>query len=524
MEKYTLLVEGKDLDTGIYEYFPYADKVISNFKATFRALTQLKIGKLQEDSEEAKEYIYAKYCIGKEDTNLRAIETARKASHDFLNTSLSIRRKILGDINKNLIEKKEQLLNILIYEGHPRKLAEWELDCMERGYRKETLDFFEGEMWKEIYREGEETVYLARKTDGVICVSPPKNAPCSNSLTAAYCLLGGNSLIIKPPLRMPLSTIFLWKEIVWEAIKNNRCPLGLINIVLGNSKKLTDEWLVSPYVNDIIYFGDSKTGLEIGQRIFQAGKKPILELSGNDMLLIWKDADLEGAADSLVDAFLGSTQICMVPKKALLHGNAYEDFIRGFLTKVKELKIGLPSDPHTCLTPVLLMDTYKEFLNDALEKGAKLVYGGERLDYRGNKDETGVFLQPTVLVIDDYQKAAQMRCLKEENFFPLLPLVIFKGSDEEIFTNMVNMVNFNEYGLRTSLWINSSIFVEKFTASLNNSGLLRINSRHVGFSPKLSTHGGTRKTGGPYGEMNYMWQKTTHLQGISITQKKSSRR
>ena len=52
---------------------------------------------------------------------------------------------------------------------------------------------------------------------------------------------------------------------------------------------------------------------------------------------------------------------------------------------------------------------------------------------------------------------------------------------------------------------------------IHNSGLLRINSRHAGFSPYIATHGGTGKSGGPYGEMNYVWEKTTHLQGVSLT-------
>jgi len=386
------------------------------------------------------------------------------------------------------------------------------------------LDFFKDELWTEINRLDKETVYLARRADGVVCVSPPKNAPCSNSLTAGYSLLGGNTLVIKPPLKMPLSTIYLWKEIVWKAVKENKGPNGTINIVLGNSKKITDEWLASPYVNDIIYFGDSKTGLEIGQRVFLSGKKPILELSGNDMMLIWKDADIKGAVDSLLDAFLGSTQICMVPKKALIHENIYEEFIKEFINVAKKLKVGLPSNPETCLTPVLLIDTFIDFLDDAIRKGARLVYGGERLNYKGDEDKSGTFIKPAILLIDDHKKATEMRCLKEENFFPLLPLVKVNGSDEEIFKKMADMVNSNEYGLRASLWINSSLFLRKFIRHLYNSGLLRINSKHIDFSVGLSSHGGTKKTGGPYGEMNYMWQKTTHLQGISLVRRKLPKR
>src|SRR3990167_10186871 len=113
-----------------------------------------------------------------------------------------------------------------------------------------------------------------------------------------------------------------------------------------------NEWLAHPYVNDIIFFGDSKKGIELGVKIFQSGKKPVLELSGNDLFFVWKDADINKASDSLLDCFLGSTQICMVPKIALIHQDIYEKFTNKFLDKVKRLKISLPSDPETLLSPV----------------------------------------------------------------------------------------------------------------------------------------------------------------------------
>jgi len=526
MKKFTLLVDGKDLDTGIYEYFPYADKVISDFKTTFRIMTQVKTGKLSEDSEEVNEYIFAKYCIGKEDTNLKAIEAAYKASQKFRYFPVAARRKILYDIHKYLIQNKEELIRFLIIEGHPRKLAEWEFSGMEKAYRKESLDLFKDELWREIGRIDKETMYWVRKSDGVICLSPPKNASCSNSLTAGFVFLGGNTLIIKPPLKMPLATIFLWKEIVNKALKENKAPEGTLNIVLGNSEQITEEWLSSPYVNDIIYFGDSEKGLGIGRRIFEMGKKPILELSGNDMLFIWKDGDLEEAIESSLDAFLGSTQICMVPKKIIIHEDIYDKFLDKFLDKVRNLKVGLPSDDNTYLTPVILIDKFFEFLNDALEKGAKLLCGGNRIDYTGKIDQKGLYIQPTVVSIDDDKKALDMKCVKEENFFPLLPIIKIssdksgKLKDEEIFNKMMSLGNMNEYGLRASVWVDSPTYTRKFIKYLDNSGLLRINSRHVDFSYYLSTHGGIKKTGGPFGEMNYVWQKTTHLQGISLTRNK----
>ncbi len=525
MKKFTLLVDGEDLDTGVYEYFPYADKVISDFKTTFRILTQLKMGKISEDSPEVNEYIFAKYCVGREDTNLKAMEAAYKASKEFRYFSVAKRRKILYDIHKYLLQKKEELIKLLIIEGHPHKLAEWEFSGMEMSYRKESLDLFKDELWREVGRCGKETFYWVRKPDGVVCLSPPKNASCSSSLGAAFVFLGGNTLIVKPPLKMPIATIFLWKEIVNRALKENNAPDGALNIVLGNSKQITEEWLSSPYTKDIFYIGDSQIGLEIGRRAFEKDKKPILELSGNDMLFVWKDCDLESAIESSMDAFLGSTQICIVPKTIVVHEDIYDKFITRFLERIKDLKVGLPSDENTCLTPVVNIKEFFEFLNDALEKGVKLLCGGKRIDWKGKLDPTGVYIQPTLLSIEDDKKVEEMMCVKEENFFPLLPIIKIsseksgKNKDEEIFNKMIRFGNQNEYGLRISAWVNSYTYIRKFIKYLDAGGLLRVNSRHVDFSYYLPVQGGIKKTGGPYGELNYVWQKTTHLQGISLTRR-----
>jgi acyl-CoA reductase-like NAD-dependent aldehyde dehydrogenase len=315
--------------------------------------------------------------------------------------------------------------------------------------------------------------------------------------------------------------------VVDDALRKNGAPKGTLNIVVGNTAKFINQWIADPSVNDIVYFGESNRGLEIGNKIYLAGKKPILELSGKDVMLIWEDCDLEAAANSLVDCFLGSTQICMVPKMALIHEGIYDSFVKVFVEKVRQLKVGLPSDPITCLSPVSKIGTFFAFLEDAIGKGAELLYGGQRLNYKGEPEGKGVYLQPTLLKIDDHLPLNEFRCIKEEIFFPLLPLVKVSGNsdthtrhhhtkNEVIFEKMVKVVEDNEYGLRVSVWCRPNSLIRRFIRVIHNCGLLRINCRHVDFSMYLAAHGGTRRTGGPFGELNYFWLKTTHLQGISV--------
>lgn len=524
MREFTLFVDGKDVDTGKYEYFPYTDQSILDFKKTYEILTKLRKGEYVEQGDVDK-YIYAKYCIGDNELNKKAIDSAHRASKIFRNFPVSKRKKILYDIYKYLVTYRDEFIKMFAIEGHPYQLAKWEYLGLEKVFCKKSIDMYKDALWEEVGCEGKERIYVVRKPDGVVAVIPPKNAPASNSFIAAYALLSGNTLVIKPPLKSPVATIHLWKQVVLRALQENGAPDGTINIVVGNSKIMMDEFLINPKINDIFFSGSSEHGLEIGTKASKYNKKPILELSGNDNLFIWKDSNVDLSSDAALDAFLGSTQICMVPKTIIVHDDIYENFIKLLLRKVANLKYGLPSDIETYLTPVVKMRECVDALTDALAKGAKLLCGGKRVDHNGIENKNGLFFQPTlVLVESDNPDILQMKCIRDENFFPVIPIIKvqsnetnIKERDQNIFNKMLQLAENNEYGLRASVWVQSAFYTRQFMKNIDKSGLLRINSRHINVSSYLSSHGGTGKTGGPYGEMNYIWQKTSHLQGISLT-------
>ena len=152
---------------------------------------------------------------------MRAINSANAASKIIRKSSLSIRKKVLNDISNMLIENKDKIIELMVLEGHPVKLAEWEFIGMQKICDNESLNFFKKELWKNLEIENNEQIYLVRKPDGVVCISPPKNAP-SNSILGIFALLVGNSVIVKPPLRSPLLTIFLWRRIIVEALKKRK--------------------------------------------------------------------------------------------------------------------------------------------------------------------------------------------------------------------------------------------------------------------------------------------------------------
>jgi acyl-CoA reductase-like NAD-dependent aldehyde dehydrogenase len=478
----------------------------------------------------AGEYVYARYCVGDDSLNLKAIDAAHRASKIFGSFPVSKRRKILHDIHDNLKKHKNELIELLRIEGHPVKLAEWEYRGMELIFSEKSVKFYADELWREVTHFRNETLYFARRPDGVVCISPPKNAAASNSTLGIHALLGGNTLIIKPPLKAPVSTIFIWKDVIIPMLEKNGTPPGTVNLITGNSKAIMRQWLSSPKVNDVLFFGDSEAGLEIGRQCYNAGKKPILELSGSDPLIVWKDCDIEAAADSAMDAFLGSTQICMVPKKFIVHEDAFDAFTEKMKERISRIVYGLPSMPGVILSPVIKTDVFEEYLKEALDKGARLLYGGERINYDNTPNPKGAYVQPTLVQIDDNQEIFSFSCVKNENFFPLIPVIKVKSSkhgnekDQDIFLKMIDIIDRNDFGLRISAWVKSHVYIRQFIKYLSNSGLLRINAKHVEVSECLASHGGTRKTSGPFGEMNYMWLKTTHLQGITLARERRKQR
>ncbi len=515
-----LLIGGQEIDTGRYGYTLYASKLLDEYAKTQTIAEALKAGHLKP---EYTEYVFGRFAVGGSRENQMAMEAAAKASQSYRYFPLSDRRAIIDMAIELFHLYREQVIEIMIAEGHSKDLATWEYDGIFTAYGSDNLDFSQHNLSKKISDGADGEIHIVRRPDGVVALCLPNNAPAINSVAAGFSLLAGNTLVIKPPVQMPLSTLFIWKEIFLRATRAYGAPDGVINVITGNSVAMMEEWIQSPHVNDLFFFGASPLGLSIGAKAYQNGKKPILELSGNDMMIVWKDADIEGAAESLCDGFLASTQICMLPKRALIHEAVFDRFSEVFLARIEKIKPGLPTEGDVFLSPVKNIQKFYEYLNDALAKGAKRLCGGMRLTHRGKRSIRGEFIEPTVLAIENLSIAENMECVWEESFFPLIPLIKVAAPlgaedppDSAIFSQMMALLNHNQFGIRTSIWVQSEEYLNRFITCAQNSALLLINTRHVQFSKYLATHGGIRRTGGPFGEMNYVWEKTTHSHGIYI--------
>jgi acyl-CoA reductase-like NAD-dependent aldehyde dehydrogenase len=511
-----MLIDGQD-DTGLgWTYVVRASALIADPQRAFNLKRGLELGSIgtSHADDDRSGDVVARCAWGDDTHNERAIAAAARASEVFSRFSLSQLREIGADFHRQLLARADELVEILVHEGHPLKVARWEVSGVIRGLDEPTREWYYRHFKESFALDGCD-LQLVRKPDGVVCVNPPQNAAASNSAMGCLALLGGNTLVVKVPRGTPTGVMFVYREIFQPVLAHHGAPPGTLNLISGDTQRTIKQWLRSPHVNDVLFFGSSNSGLRFGNECFAAGKKPILELSGNDGFLIWRDAELDRAAQTLTECFYGSSQICMVPKYAIVHPDVAEELIARFLALVANIKPGYPEDPDVVLSPVLKQDQFFDFLSEAREAGCPILTGGVRVGVDGSPSPGGFFLQPTVIRVNGLERARELSCVREETFFPMLPIIVPREGAPELLDRVLRFMNANTYGLRNSLWSTSEYVIETFVSGLSNGGLLKINDSHIGFHSILATHGGTGRTGGPIGELNYAILRTTHLQGIS---------
>jgi acyl-CoA reductase-like NAD-dependent aldehyde dehydrogenase len=446
----------------------------------------------------------------------QALEAAAEAAPAWARFPLAERMAIGRRIAERLVEHGGPLVELLIAEGQPRDMAEGMVyGVPHTSWSAETLDWCAEQM--AVSRSTDERELLLRRVpDGVVCLNPPQNAATVNALNGLTAMLAGNALVVRAPRGVGLSCMYLLREIVAPVLEEAGAPAGTLNAFCA--PPLLDSWVTSPHVDDIIFFGGSAKGMEFERDCIAAGKKPILELAGNDCCVVWHDADLDAAVESLAQFFMNSGQICNVPNQVVLHPAIADEVIEKLIAATKLIQPGYPEDRGVVLTPVLGADWFFGCLGEALAKGAKLIHGARRLEVDGSASDTGFFVEPTIVRIDGLGGARDLSVVRDETFFPLLPIVVPEtgSTDEELLDEVLAFVNSNAYGLRNSFWSRGEQTISRYLDTVTNGGNLKINDSHGNFLPFLPNQGGTGLTGGAFGEASHPMLRTTHLQAVSI--------
>ncbi len=513
---YSSYVGGQDRESDAWVYVVNSGVLLDDAFASLSLKRRLEQGRVAP--EDLPPSIAGRVAKADKPTVEAALEAAAAAAPVWGAYPLETRLEKVGELlYRRLTERAEEITRILVAEGHPVVLARWQVSGMLECFGPESLGFYRAQMHQE-FRHGERRIQVRRQPDGVVCLNPPQNAPLSSALLGVTSIMAGNALVVRAPRSAPLGVMYVLHEVVRPVLEEVGAPPGTLNVVCGDPVPLLSAWVDSPHVDDIMYFGSSENGVRFQERCVAAGKKPILELAGNDVVVVWKDADPELVAEALTESFYGSGQLCMIPNQVVVHPDIADALIASLVRQVGHIRPGRPEEEDVLLTPVLRNEKFFSCLRDALDKGAELACGGHAMQADESRDTAGIFLEPTVVVVRGLEGARDIDAVRHETFFPLLPLIVAEPEpDEVLLERFVDYVNTNEYGLRNSVWAASSTVVDTFLSQVRTGGLLKINDSHIGFLPYLPTHGGTGLTGGVFGEANYPILRTSHLQGVSIS-------
>ena len=334
-----------------------------------------------------------------------ATEAAAKAVRGWAAVPLADRMRLGRLFREQLLLRRDELLDILVAEAHPRKLARWELTCLLNVFSDESISWYEQHMHTEFEHAGRRLI-VRRQPDGVVCLNPPQNAPAPSSALAVLALMAGNAVVVRAPRSIALSTMYILRELVVPLLAELGAPAGTLNVICGKPRQILDRWLEHPLVDDILYFGGSEEGLRFERECVARGKKPILELAGNDGLVVWKDADLDQAAEAITECFFGSGQICMVPNYVVVHPEVAESLLHACAPGLAD-----PARAPRRRRGAALPGARRREVLRAAGRGDRGRGGaGDRRPAgrasTATPSETGLFLEPTVMRVDGLTKPA----------------------------------------------------------------------------------------------------------------------
>jgi aldehyde dehydrogenase (NAD+) len=322
-------------------------------------------------------------------------------------------------------------------------------------------------------------VYTLREPlQGVISAITPFNHPLNQvAHKVAPSIATNNRMVLKPTEKTPLSALLL-ADVLYEA----GLPPEMFQVVTGDPREIADEMLTHPDVDLVTFTGGVAVGKYIAAKAVY--KRQVLELGGNDPIIVMEDADLDEAATlAATGSYKNSGQRCTAVKRMLVQARVADAFVERLVARTRGWRHGDPSDPETDMGTVIdvaAATNCEARVDDALARGARLLVGHER---------RGALYAPTV--IDHVDPG--MNVVRTETFGPVSPVIRFDTIDDAI-----RIANGTAYGLSSSVCTNRLDYVTRFVQELIVGS---VNVREVpGYRLELTPFGGIKDSGLGYKE------------------------
>ena len=338
-------------------------------------------------------------------------------------------------------------------------------------------------------------IYTQREPLTAISAITPFNHPLNQvAHKVAPSIATNNKMVLKPSEKTPLTALLL-ADILYEA----GLPPAMFSVVTGDPAEIADELITNPHVELITFTGGVAIGKSIAAKM--GYRRAVLELGGNDPLIVMEDADLEEAATlAVAGSYKNSGQRCTAVKRMLVQESVADRFVALLIAKTEAIRYGDPMDPATdmgTLIDAAAARYCEDAVDDAIQHGARLLCGHQR---------KGALYAPTVLDHVPYD----CRLVRQETFGPVSPVIRCKDIDD-----VIRISNSTAYGLSSGVCTNRLDWITRF---VNELEVGTVNIREVpGYRIEMSPFGGIKDSGLGYKEGVLEAMKSfTHLKTYSL--------
>ena len=394
-----------------------------------------------------------------------AIDAAATALPDWSASTAYQRAAILLKAHQLMIASKQSLAELMTREqGKPLKAA-----LNEVQYAADFLLWFAEES-KRVYGEtipsarADQRFIVRYQPVGVVAAITPWNYPISMlTRKLAPALAAGCTVVLKPAEATPLCA-----KAVFEILEQAGLPAGVANLItVSDPTDVGHEFCTNPKVKKITFTGSTAVGRKIAQQAAAQVKRVSMELGGHAPFIVFDDADpVHAAKGASLVKFLNTGQACISPNRIFVQRKILEPFIHTLVARVNAMNAGNGLDPANSIGPLVneaAVAKVERQVNDAVDKGAALHCGGQRLN-QGDLSN-GHFYAPTVLSSVD----EDMLIYREETFGPVAAIIPFDTYDE-----VIERANDTNYGLAAYVYTqNLSTAMRAFEAL--NFGIIGIN-------------------------------------------------
>jgi len=408
-----------------------------------------------------------------------ALDAASAAGPAWAATPPRQRAEILRVAFDEVTRRKDEFARLMTLEmGKPLAEAYGEVT-----YGSEFLRWFSEEAVRiggryGINPEGTGRMVVSQRPVGPAYLITPWNFPLAMATRKiAPALAAGCPVIIKPAANTPLTTL-LFAQLLTEV----GVPAGVVNVIASSRPaEITEPLLADPRLRKLSFTGSTQVGRTLLAQAAQNVLRTSMELGGNAPFLIFDDADLDAAVDGAMTAkFRNIGQACTAANRFIVHASLAEEFTARVTARVEKMTVGSGLTDGVTIGPLIdakAVDSTDAMVADALDHGASLTTGGERIEGRG------YFYAPTVL--RDVQPGS--RLLREEIFGPVLGVTTFETDAEAVAA-----ANDTEYGLVSYAYTRDLARAHRLIDELE-TGMMGLNTGLV--SNAAAPFGGVKASG-----------------------------